>query len=153
MDTETTGETEKERAGGDWLNGPPEGSFLFWCVAWWSRGCCGLSAVLRCGGAAPWSVWVLRVWVVSGVCERQVQSTTRVRSSGSEPRSNPTLKINRKFVWGGLDVDDGWDVGSLSGVCRGPPPPFRARSTEQVSYVCKAPSSYWAKRRPYGSRR
>ena len=77
VDTEATGETEKERAGGDWLNGPPEGSFLFWCVAWWSRGCCGLSAVLRCGGAAPWSVWILRVWVVSGVCERQVQSTTR----------------------------------------------------------------------------
>jgi hypothetical protein len=93
VDTETTGETEKERAGGDWLNGPPGGFLLFWCVAWWSRGCCGLSAVLRCGGAAPWSVWILRVWVVSGVCERQVQSTTRVRSSGSEPRSNPTLKI------------------------------------------------------------
>ena len=91
---------ERERAGGDWLNGPPEGSFLFWCVAWWSRGCCGLSAVLRCGGAAPWSGWILRVWVVSGVCERQVQSTTRVRSSGSEPRSNPTPKNMLKICVG-----------------------------------------------------
>ena len=76
---------EREGAGGDWLNGPPEGSFLFWCVAWWSRGCCGLSAVLRCGGAAPWSVWILRVWVVSGVCERQVQSTTGVFSCLIDP--------------------------------------------------------------------
>ena len=50
------------------------------CVVRWARGCCGLSGVLRCGVAAPWGVWVLRVWVVSGVCERQVQRATSFKN-------------------------------------------------------------------------
>ena len=118
VDTETTGETEKERAGGDWLNGPPEGSFLFWCVAWWSRGCCGLSAVLRCGGAAPWSVWILRVWVVSGVCERQVQSTTRLCRHFSRvfweipPPQGPVYEFTRIDHGGQIDQSTGRQTGN-----------------------------------------
>ena len=57
---------------------PPPGLFFYGAPRIMACGlhCCSLSGVLRCGVAAPWSVWVLRVWVVSGVSVRQVQSTT-----------------------------------------------------------------------------